>query len=119
LYRYLYNFGSITNEEYSKYLFIGDGFVTKDVIRGINSVGLNDLHSIHIFFSIGLLFKNLIKSYDYYRYISDTIIEGIDIYNKVVNTDYIDYILDNDDKMALTYYTNILNNLKYGGDIKR
>jgi hypothetical protein len=119
LYRYIYNFGTIKYSVYIKHSVILKTYVDGSILKRIADLNIQDLHTVNIFLSIGLVFKKSIVSNCGFRSFADTINSGIDMYQKyIVDNKYIDSISNIDDKSVLMYYLHIIENI-LKGNIKK
>jgi len=117
LYRYLYHFGDVDYDDYCKNVPIIKNNITNEQLGGLlqelGNIGIHDLNTLNIFFSIGIIFKSKILDVGGLRSLYDTIKYGIHIYIKTKESvSYLDDICDIDDKLSTVYYIHIIENIK-------
>jgi hypothetical protein len=112
LYRYIYHFGEIKYNEYLKYKPIVKDYMSKKLTDRLKNLGIEDIHTLNIFLSIGAIFKNQIKTTDGYRLFIDTVELGIEVYSRHLDSPLKDVVGGLDDRLMLIYYTHIIENIK-------
>ena len=111
MYRYIYHFGCIEYEEYTKHKPIVKEYITCDIISRINKLGINDEHTLNIFLSIGAIFKSRLVTSTGFRSFIETISLGIDIYEQHIKKKIVDTTKNPDDGLMLIYYSHIINSI--------
>ena len=112
MYRYLYHFGEIKYNEYLKHKPIVKDYISKKLVDRLKNLGIEDIHTLNIFLSIGAIFKNQIKTTDGYRLFTDTVELGIEVYSRHLCNPLKVGVGGLDDRLMLVYYTHIIENIK-------